>query len=57
MVALRLTQHDGQASSPQLTHTFLLRWLVTAQKQRRFPRSVATDIETRTPERPRCGLT
>ncbi|RXA93741.1 MULTISPECIES: DUF2913 family protein [Yersinia] len=45
LVALRLTQHDGQASSPLLTHTFLLRWLVTAQKQRRFPRSVATDIE------------
>lgn len=27
-----------------MTHTFLLRWLATAQKQRRFPRSVAADI-------------
>ncbi|MDR3104192.1 MAG: DUF2913 family protein [Yokenella regensburgei] len=45
LVALRLTQRDGQASSPLMAHTFLLRWLATAQKQRRFPRSVAADIE------------
>lgn len=45
LVALRLTQHDGQPLSPLTTHTFLLRWLATAQKQRRFPRSVAADIE------------
>ncbi|EBH0782831.1 DUF2913 family protein [Salmonella enterica] len=44
LVALRLEQHGGQALSSLTTHTFLLRWLVTAQKQRRFPRTVATDI-------------
>lgn len=46
LVALRLTQRDSHASSPQLIHTFLLRWLATAQKQRCFPRSVAADIES-----------
>lgn len=45
LVALQLAQRDGQAISPLMTHTFLLRWLATAQKQRRFPRSVAADIE------------
>lgn len=45
LVALRLAQHDDQALSPLMAHTFLLRWLATAQKQRRFPRSVAEDIE------------
>ena len=29
-----------------MAHTFLLRWLATAQKHRRFPRSVAPDIES-----------
>ncbi|MGR7464326.1 DUF2913 family protein [Klebsiella aerogenes] len=46
LVALRLAQRDGQALSPLMAHTFLLRWLATAQKQRRFPRSVAADIES-----------
>lgn len=32
--------------SPLTIHTFLLRWLGTAQKQRRFPRSVAADIDS-----------
>lgn len=45
-VSLRLTQQDGQALSPLTIHTFLLRWLATAQKQRRFPRSVASDIDS-----------
>lgn len=45
LVALRLAQREGQAFSPLATHAFLLRWLATAQKQRRFPRSVAEDIE------------
>ncbi|MCJ1877422.1 DUF2913 family protein [Klebsiella sp. HSTU-Sny5] len=59
MVALRLAQHDSQALSPLMTHTFLLRWLATAQKQRRFPRSVAADIESLLYRRIRqagCGL-
>jgi hypothetical protein len=46
LVALRLAQRDGQSLSPLMAHTFLLRWLATAQKQRRFPRSVAADIES-----------
>ncbi|WP_439413137.1 DUF2913 family protein [Enterobacter ludwigii] len=45
LVSLRLAQRDGQALSPLTIHTFLLRWLGTAQKQRRFPRSVAEDID------------
>ncbi|WP_439413195.1 DUF2913 family protein, partial [Enterobacter ludwigii] len=45
-VSLRLAQQDGQALSPLTIHTFLLRWLATAQKQRRFPRSVASDIDS-----------
>lgn len=35
-----------QALSPLTEHTFLVRWLADAQKQRRFPRSVADDIES-----------
>lgn len=46
LVSLRLTQQDRQALSLLTIHTFLLRWLGTAQKQRRFPRSVAGDIES-----------
>lgn len=45
LVALLLTQPEGQALSPLMTHTFLMRWLATAQKQRRFPRSIAPDLE------------
>lgn len=46
LVGLRLAQQDGQALSPLTTHTFLLRWLAAAQKQRRLPRSVALDIDS-----------
>lgn len=46
LVALRLAQQDGQALSPLTVHTFLVRWLADAQKQRRFSRSVATDIDS-----------
>ncbi|HHA2250025.1 TPA: DUF2913 family protein [Enterobacter ludwigii] len=45
-VSLRLAQQDVQALSALTIHTFLLRWLGTAQKQRRFPRSVASDIDS-----------
>lgn len=45
-MALRLAQQEGQALSPLTIHTFLVRWLADAQKQRRFPRSVATDIDS-----------
>lgn len=45
LVALRLAQQDGQALSPLSIHTFLLRWLTVAYKQKRFPRAIASDIE------------
>jgi len=45
LVALRLAQGEGILTSPLATHAFLLRWLATAQKQKRFPRTVASDIE------------
>ena len=46
LMALRLAQQEGQALSPLTIHTFLVRWLADVQKQRRFPRSVATDIDS-----------
>ncbi|MGK2890085.1 DUF2913 family protein [Klebsiella michiganensis] len=46
LVGFRLAQQDGQALSPLTIHTFLVRWLADAQKQRRFPRSVAPDIDS-----------
>jgi len=45
LVALRTAQQDGQALSPLSTHAFLLRWLTVAYKQKRFPRTIASDIE------------
>lgn len=46
LVALRTAQQDGKALSPLSTHTFLLRWLTVAYKQKRFPRTIASDIES-----------
>lgn len=46
LVALRFAQRNGLAQPPLMEHTFLLRWLATAQKQRRFPRTVAPDIDS-----------
>lgn len=46
LVGLRLAQQDGQALSPLTIHTFLVRWLADAKRQRRFPRSVAADIDS-----------
>ncbi|EOF4924409.1 DUF2913 family protein [Salmonella enterica subsp. enterica serovar Montevideo] len=45
LVALRTAQQDGQARSPLNIHTFLLRWLAVAYKQKRFSRAIASDIE------------
>lgn len=44
LVALGLARQDGIAVSPAAENLFLIRWLATAQKQKRFPRSVAMDI-------------
>lgn len=46
LVALRTAQQDGQALSPLSTHAFLLRWLTVAYKQKRFPRAIASEIES-----------
>lgn len=44
LVALGLARQDGIAVSPAAENLFLIRWLATAQKQKRFPRRVAIDI-------------
>ncbi|MGF2656389.1 DUF2913 family protein [Serratia marcescens] len=44
LAALGLACHDGIAGTPYAENLFLIRWLATAQKQKRFPRSVAIDI-------------
>lgn len=44
-IALRTAQQDGLALSPLSIHTFLLRWLTVAYKQKRFSRAIASDIE------------
>lgn len=46
LMGLRLAQQNSQTDSAMMCHTFLVRWLALAQKQRRFPRTVATDIES-----------
>lgn len=43
-VALRLADQDSGPLSPMGQHLFVLRWLVTAQKQKRFPKVVAPEI-------------
>jgi hypothetical protein len=47
LAALGLARHDGIAGTPYAENLFLIliRWLATAQKQKRFPRSVAIDIQ------------
>lgn len=45
LVALRTAQQDGKARVPLNIHTFLLRWLTVAHKQKRFSRAIASDIE------------
>lgn len=46
LMALGFAQQDGQALSPLSTHLFLVRWLASAQKQRRFSRCVSPEIES-----------
>jgi hypothetical protein len=45
LVALALERQSGGAPTPYAETLFLIRWLATAQKQKRFPRSVAIDIQ------------
>jgi Protein of unknown function (DUF2913) len=44
LVALGLARQEGQVSTPYAENLFLIRWLATAQKQKRFSKSVAIDI-------------
>lgn len=45
LVALSLAKQDGSIQSTAQENLFLIRWLSTALKQRRFPRDVNPDIE------------
>lgn len=44
LVALALERQTGGATTLYAENLFLIRWLATARKQKRFPRSVAIDI-------------
>jgi hypothetical protein len=44
LAALGLARQDGIAGTPYAENLFLIRRLATAQKQKRFPKSVAVDI-------------
>ncbi|MBW5823220.1 DUF2913 family protein [Yersinia enterocolitica] len=45
LVALQLAKQDGKAQTPMNQHLFIMQWLANAQKQKRFPKSVAIDIQ------------
>jgi len=44
LIALHIARGDGLVTSPAQDNLFLTRWLATAEKQRRFPRELASDI-------------
>ncbi|MGP2836379.1 DUF2913 family protein [Serratia nevei] len=44
LIALGLARQEGFGGTPYAENLFLTRWLATAQKQKRFPKSVAMDI-------------
>lgn len=44
LIALRLARQDSRVRSEQQENLFLVRWFADAERQRRFPRDVATDI-------------
>ncbi|WP_447880654.1 DUF2913 family protein [Serratia fonticola] len=45
LIALQTAIQDGAVTSPMAEHLFIVRWLATAQKQKRFPKTVAIDIQ------------
>jgi hypothetical protein len=45
LVALQTAVQGGAVTSPMAEHLFIVRWLATAQKQKRFPKTVAIDIQ------------
>lgn len=44
LIALEIARKEGNVCTPLAEHLFLVRWLATAQKQKRFPKCVAIDI-------------
>ncbi|MFW5401210.1 DUF2913 family protein [Yersinia sp. 1252 StPb PI] len=44
LTALHLARQEGAINSPYAENMFLIRWLSLAQKQKRFPKTVAQDI-------------
>ncbi|MCT6592711.1 DUF2913 family protein [Pantoea dispersa] len=44
LIALHTARRDGIVTSPAQDNLFLTRWLATAEKHRRFPRTLASDI-------------
>ena len=45
LTALQLAKQDGKDQTPMNQHLFIMLWLAGAQKQKRFPKSVAIDIQ------------
>lgn len=45
LIALHLARRDGRIHSDMQKNLFLMRWLATAKKQRRFDRDVTPDID------------
>ena len=45
LAALQLAKQEGKALTPMNQHLFIMQWLATAQKQKRFPKSLAIDIQ------------
>lgn len=45
LIALQTAVQDAAVTSPMAEHLFIVRWLATAQKQKRFPKTVAIDIQ------------
>jgi hypothetical protein len=44
LVAVGLARQEGKALSALQTHMFIMQWLLTAQKRKLFPRTLASDI-------------
>lgn len=44
LVAVGLARQEGRALSALQTHMFIMQWLLTAQKRKLFPRTLASDI-------------
>lgn len=44
LTSVRLAQKEGKAQSSLEQHVFVMQWLLTAQKRKLFPKSVAPDI-------------